>query len=147
MEVKTNMKVKTIEFIYDFVKGNICIFDGNAIFVQDFNEQQNSQLFIKGIEMIDKLVPSRKAYLQALFNTILPSEKEDAITVGLKSKKLYRLIGLVCDIALHNNKKLAHPQAYDKDFKKYVENLFYHYYLDDCYYIFKKTGVVIYPNI
>ena len=136
------MEVKTIEFVYDFVKGNICIFNGNAIFVQDINEQQNSQLFIKGIEMIENLVPSRKAYLQALFSTILPSEKEDAIVVGLKSKKLYRLIALVCDIALHSNKKLAHPQAYDKDFKKYVANLFYHYYLDDSYTLFKKTGVV-----
>ena len=141
------MEVKTIEFVYDYVKGNICIFNGNAIFVQDINEQQNSQLFIKGIEIIDKLlVPSRKSYLQALFNTILPSEKEDAIVVGLKSKKLYRLIALVCDIALHNNKKLAHPQAYDKDFKKYVANLFYHYYLDDCYTLFKKTGLLSYTN-
>lgn len=135
------MEVKKIEFIYDFVKGNICIFNGNAIFVQDINEQQNSQLFIKGIEMIDKLVvPSRKAYLQALFSDIFPSEKEDAISIGLKSKVLYRLIAFVCDIALHSNKKLAHQGAYDKDFKKYVANLFYHYYLDDSYTLFKKTG-------
>ena len=140
------MEVKTIEFVYDFVKGNICIFEGNAIFVQDINDQQNSQLFIKGLKMIDNLVPSRKAYLQALFNAMLPSEKEDAIVVGLKSKKLYRLIALVCDIALHSNKKLAHPQAYDKDFKKYVANLFYHYYLDDSYTLFKKTGVVSYTD-
>lgn len=140
------MEVRKIEFVYDFVKGNICIFDGNAIFVQDINEQQNSQLFIKGIEMIENLVPSRKAYLQALFNTILPSEKEDAIVVASKSKELYRLIAFVCDIALHRNKKLAHPQAYDKDFKKYVANLFYHYYLDVCYDIFKKTGMVSYSN-
>lgn len=141
------MEVKKIEFIYDFVKGNICIFEGNAIFVQDINEQQNSQLFAKGIEMIDKLVPSRKAYLQVLFNTMLPSDKEDAIVVGLKSKELYRLIAFVCDIALHYNKKLAHPQAYDKDFKKYVANLFYHYYIDDSYTLFKKTGVVSYVSI
>lgn len=140
------MEVKKIEFTYDYLKGNICIFNGNAIFVQDINEQQNSQLFAKGIEMIDKLVPSRKSYLQALFNTILPSEKEDTIAVLSKSKELYRLIALVCDIALHSNKKLAHPQAYDKDFKKYVANLFYHYYLDVCYDIFKKTGIVSYAN-
>ena len=141
------MEVKTIEVVYECVNGNVCIFEGNAIFVQDINEQQNSQLFIKGIEIIDKLlVPSRKSYLQALFNTILPSDKEDAIVVGLKSKKLYRLIALVCDIALHRNKKLAHPQAYDKDFKKYVANLFYHYYLDACYDIFKKTGLLSYTN-
>lgn len=141
------MEIKKIEFIYDFVKGNICIFEGNAIFVQDINEQQNSQLFIKGIEMIDKLlVPSRKSYLQALFNAMLPSEKEDAIAVGLKSKGLYRLIAFVCDIALHKNKKLAHPQAYDKDFKKYVANLFYHYYMDDTYTLFKKTGLVSIAN-
>lgn len=139
------MEVKKIELIYDFVKGNICIFEGNAIFVQDINDQQNSQLFIKGIEIICQLlVPSRKAYLQALFYAMLPSEKEDAITVGLKSKELYRLIAFVCDIALHNNKKLAHPKAYDKDFKKYVANLFYEYYLDDSYTLFKKTGVVSY---
>lgn len=142
------MEVKTIEFVYECVKGNVCIFGGNAIFVQDINEQQNSQLFIKGLKMIDKLlVPSRKSYLQALFDAMLPSEKEDVIVVGLKSKKLYRLIALVCDIALHSNKKLAHPQAYDKDFKKYVANLFYHYYLNACYDIFKTTGALSYPNI
>lgn len=141
------MKVKTIEFVYECVKGNICIFNGNAIFVQDINEQQNSQLFIKGLKMIDNLVPSRKSYLQALFDAMSPSEKEDVIVVGLKSKKLYRLIALVCDIALHSNKKLAHPQAYDKDFKKYVANLFYHYYLDACYDIFKTTGALSYPNL
>lgn len=142
------MEVKTIEFICDYVKGNICIFNGNAIFVQDINEQQNSQLFIKGIEIIDKLlVPSRKSYLEALFNAILPSDKEDAIVVGRKSKELCSLIALVCDIALHRNKKLAHQQAYDKDFKKYVANLFYHYYLDDCYDIFKKTSVVSYTKL
>ena len=137
------MEVKTIEFTYDYLKGNICIFNGNAIFVQDVNEQQNSQLFIKGLKMIDNLVPSRKSYLEALFNAMLPSEKEDVIVVVSKSKELYRLIALVCDIALHSNKKLAHPQAYDKDFKKYVANLFYHYYLDDSYTLFKKTGLLI----
>lgn len=141
------MEVKKIELVYDSLKGNICIFEGKAIFVQDINEQQNSNLFARGIEIIENLVPSRKSYLQALFNSILPSSNEEPIAVVSKSKDLYILIALVCDIALHKNKKLAHQAAYDKDFKKYVANLFFHYYIDDCYDIFKETGEVSYPSI
>lgn len=85
--------------------------------------------------------------MHALFDSILPSSNEELIAILFKSKELYKLIALVCDIALHKNKKLAHQAAYDKDFKKYVATLFYHYYIDDCYNIFKETGLVSYPKM
>jgi integrase len=58
------------------------------------------------------------------------------------------IIALVCDIALHNNKKLAHPQAYDKDFNKYVANLFHEYCLDGAYsqYIHLAQEIIPVPE-
>ena len=50
------------------------------------------------------------------------------------------IIALVCDIALHKNKKLAHPQAYHKDFNKYVANLFQEYSLDSGFEQYVQLG-------
>ena len=46
-------------------------------------------------------------------------------------------IAFVCDIALHKNPKLAHKTCYHKDFRKYVANLCYNYYLDEDFEQFK----------
>ena len=46
-------------------------------------------------------------------------------------------IAFVCDIALHKTPKLAHETCYHKDFRKYVANLCYNYYLDEDFEKFK----------
>ncbi len=115
----------------------------SVIYVQDVAEQQNSILFEQGIELIDsKVTPKRRSYLAKLFRVVLPTEDmiiDDIIHNSCK-RDVGHIIALVCDIALHNNKKLAHPQAYHKDFNKYVANLFQEYSLDDAYSRYIQLG-------
>ena len=120
--------------------GFIC-FNGKCIYVQDACETQNSQLFYEGIKLIDTMVtPIRRNYLFKMLEFLLPNEDltQDEI-MELSSKNLCQIIALVCDIACHHTKKLANPLAYDKDFKKYVANLFGVLGLDITFDIYKKS--------
>ena len=120
--------------------GFIC-FNGKCIYVQDACETQNSQLFYEGIKLIDTMVtPIRRNYLFKMLDFLLPNEdwKQDDI-MRLSSQNLCPIIALVCDIACHTSKKLANPLAYDKDFKKYVANLFGVLGLDITFDIYKKS--------
>lgn len=142
-----SVEIKKLELVCDFVKGNILIFNEKAIFVQDLNEQQNSKLFEEGLKLIySKVNPNRRNYLNELFNFALPNSNQSPEEVGVQSRKLCSLISLVCDIALHNNKKLAHPDAYHKDFPKYVANLFYQYFLDVSFDLYVKTCTLSFPE-
>ena len=117
--------------------------DKYTIYVQDIGEKQNYTLFEKGLKIIDsKVTPKRRSYLAKLFRAVLPKAGGDPYDIMKKSSKrnVCHIIALVCDIALHKNKKLAHPQAYHKDFNKYVENLFYHYFLDSCFEQYVQLG-------
>ena len=106
-------------------------FLNKSIYVQDLNEMQNSQLFEKGIKMIaNKVTPKRSDYLLKLLQMLLPSAEQPIEEIMRESQRLVPLIAFVCDIACHSDKKLAHPDAYDKDLKKYVSNLFCVYHLD-----------------
>lgn len=108
----------------------------SAIYVQDVCEMQNSSLFEEGLKLIDtKVSPARRSYLAKMFGIVLPKADMtlDDMLARSCDNNLGLIIALVCDIALHNNKKLAHPQAYDKDFNKYVANLFHEYCLDGAY--------------
>ena len=121
--------------------GFIC-FNGKCIYVQDACETQNSQLFYEGIKLIDTMVtPIRRNYLFKMLQVLLPNEDltQDEI-MERSSKNLCQIIAFVCDIACHHSKKLAHQQCYDKDFKKYVANLFKHYGLEEDVDIFKKSN-------
>jgi hypothetical protein len=120
----------------------VYINDNSAIYVQDLDKKQNSNLFVEGLKLIDsKVSPKRKEYLVELLNTVLPKEDMDVTETIIKSRPLVSIIAFVCDIALHKNKKLAHPEAYHKDFSKYVANLFYEYGLDDTYDAYHTIGV------
>jgi hypothetical protein len=116
----------------------IITFLDKSIYVQDLNDFQNSQMFEKGIKLIDsKVTELRRRYLLELLQLLLPNSSETQVEIMKKSKRLCPVISFVCDIAAHDNKKLAHPEAYDKDFKKYVANLFYHYFMDEGFEIYQ----------
>ena len=108
--------------------------DNLAIFVQDLAEQQNSDLFEEGLKLITtKVTPKRKSYIEKMMSLVLPTTDMALNDMLRRSRDIGLIIAFVCDIALHKNKKLAHPQAYDKDFNKYVANLFREYYLDGAF--------------
>ena len=117
--------------------------DKSTIYVQDIGEIQNSTLFEAGLKIIDsKVTPKRRSYLAGLFRAVLPTADMNMDDMMEKSCKrnVGHIIALVCDIALHKNKKLAHPQAYHKDFNKYVANLFQEYFLDGAYSRYIQLG-------
>ena len=119
----------------------IITFLGKSIYVQDLNEYQNSTLFEKGIKLIaSKVSPTRSNYILHMLQMLLPNSSEAQLDIMRKSKTLCPLMSFVCDIACHSNKKLAHPQAYDKDFKKYVANLFNQYNLTAAFERTLKLG-------
>ena len=115
----------------------------SAIYVQDVCEQQNSTLFEQGLKLIDsKVYQKRRSYLAKMFGIVLPNidmNMDDMLAMSCKHNA-GRIIALVCDIALHKNKKLANPQAYDKDFNKYVANLFQEYSLDGGFEQYVQLG-------
>lgn len=115
--------------------------DKLAIFVQDLAEQQNSNLFEEGLKLITtKVTPKRKSYIEKMMSLVLPTTDMTLDDMLRRSRDIGHIIAFVCDIALHNNKKLAHPQAYHKDFNKYVANLFQEYSLDDAYSRYIQLG-------
>lgn len=119
----------------------IITFLNKSIYVQDLNEFQNSTLFEKGIKLIaNKVSPTRSNYILHLLQLLLPNSSEAQPTIMKISKNLCPLMAFVCDIACHSNKKLANQQAYDKDFKKYVSNLFYQYHLNEAFERTLKLG-------
>lgn len=136
------MKVET-QFLWSpqMVGKTIFIDNEVKIFVQDVGEQQNSNLFEEGLNLItNKVTPKRRDYIEKMLRLVLPT-----IDMGLedtlrKSRDIGHLIAFVCDIALHKNKRLAHPDAYHKDFNKYVANLFAEYYLDECFNRYVKIN-------
>lgn len=125
-----------------FITGKIFyINECSAIYVQDVCEQQNSSLFEQGLKLIDsKVSPKRKSYLAKMLTLILPTTDMAQEDMMKRSKDIGHIIAFVCDIALHMNKKLAHPQAYHKDFNKYVANLFQQYQLDGAFQRYVHLG-------
>lgn len=119
----------------------IITFLNKSIYVQDLCDTQNSPLFEKGIKMIAiKVTPKRSDYILRMLQMLLPNSSETQVEIMRQSKNLCPLIAFVCDIACHSDKKLAHPQAYDKDFKVYVANLFDLYHFDCAFEHTLKIG-------
>lgn len=126
------------EFIYG---KTFYINENSAIYVQDVCEQQNSTLFEQGIKLIDsKVTPKRRSYLIKMLTLILPISDMSMENMMARSCEVVHMIAFVCDIALHKNKKLAHPQAYDKGFNKYVANLFCQYQLEGAFERYVHLG-------
>lgn len=129
--------------------------ENSAIYVQNVCNVQNPTLFEEGVKLIDsKVSPKRKAYLVELLYNVLPKADKDINEIAVTSSHLTSVIAIVCDIALHKNKTLAHPEAYHKDFSKYVANLFCQYGLDDAFSVFKtmtegvgiSSGISVIPK-
>lgn len=119
----------------------IITFLNKSIYVQDLNEYQNATLFEKGIKLIaNKVTPKRSDYILRMLQMLLPNSSEAQTTIMKISKNLCPLMAFVCDIACHSNKHLANEQAYDKDFKKYVANLFNQYHLTAAFEHSLKIG-------
>lgn len=120
----------------------IITFLNKSIYVQNLCEYQNPDLFEKGIKLIaSKVTPKRSDYILRMLQMLLPNSSEEQTTIMKLSKNLCPLMSFVCDIACHDNKKLANQQAYDKDFKKYVSNLFYQYHLNEAFERTLKLGI------
>lgn len=114
--------------------------NGGKIWVQDAKKIQNSKLFEEGLNLINtKVNPSRAEYLKRLVG-YFSRQSDDKIT----TEPYCHFVALICDIACHKDKKLCMPSCYDKIFNKYVANVFYNYYLDDSFTIWKLMEVV--PN-
>lgn len=110
--------------------------DGGKIWVLDLGNTQNSKLFEKGLKLIfTKVNESRAIYLLTLIDHFSKLGQDKYST-----EQYCRFLALICDIALHDKPKLAHSGAYDKAFDRYVANLFYHYYIDDAFEVWKNLG-------
>lgn len=110
--------------------------NGGKIWVYDLGNIQNSKLFEKGLKLIFTKVTKRRAeYLLTLIDHFSKMGQDKYST-----EQYCRFIALICDIALHNKPKLAHSGAYNKAFDRYVANLFYHYYIDDAFEVWKNLG-------
>ena len=114
-------------------------------YVQDLDNTQNAELFKKGIQLICKYEGKRGEYMVQLLNVM--AIHFDNIDEKVQSKEYCHFIAFVCDIALHDKPKLAHKQCYDKNFKKYVANLFWNYYMDKTFEYYKQTNVFAYPSV
>lgn len=100
-------------------------FDGtlkNCIWVQDLEEFQNAENFIKGIEYIDKY--ARQKSVDSMFGLLLVMEiNEEQLT----NTDYSTLIALFCEIGVWKNKKLVNKSLYHKDFPKYLANVLWNY--------------------
>lgn len=128
------------------VEGDFIYFahNGKGWYVQNLDQQQNSTLFCEGIKLIFQMDGKRGAFLQRFVNMMRRTFENHKWFARVSYSEF---IAFVCDIALHKNPKLAHKTCYHKDFRKYVANLCYNYYLDEDFEQFKVDEYsVVYPH-
>lgn len=129
---------------------NVTVDDNDYCYlVQDLGDIQNANLFVKGIKLINQLNNKRADYLIEVlkyfgsdYNTIVSGENSKL----LASKEYAHFMAIFCDIALYDNKKLAMKNVYHKDFPKYVSNVFYNYYIDKTFEIYKNDNIFTVPT-
>lgn len=113
-------------------------------FVQDVNDQQNLELFLKGLNTILTMEGKRGAFLRT-FAAFMLMTLEDFNNGKAGDQKYCQFIAFVCDLANHKNLK-DWKGVYHKDFPKFVDNLCWNYYLDEDWEMFKKTGYVMFEH-
>lgn len=113
-------------------------------FVQDINEQQNLELFLKGLNTILTMGGKRGDFLRT-FTSFMYMNLEDFQNGKASDQKYCQFIAFVCDLANHKNLK-NWKEVYHKDFPKFVDNLCWNYYLDEDWELFKKTGYVMFEH-
>lgn len=112
-------------------------------FVQDFNEEQNLELFKKGLSTILAMKGDRGFFLR-IFADFMLMTLEDFKNKKAADPKYCHFIAFVCDLANHKNLK-DWVGVYDEDFSKFVANLCYNYYLDLDWELFQEDGSVCFP--
>lgn len=128
-----NNEVKT-----HFIKYNHMPVKG--YFVQDVNEEQNLELFKKGLSTILAMEGDRGFFLR-IFADFMLMTLEDFKNKKAADPKYCHFIAFVCDLANHKNLK-DWVGIYDEDFSKFVANLCYNYYLDVDWDLFQCYGSV-----
>ena len=113
-------------------------------FVQDVNDQQNLELFLKGLNTILTMEGKRGAFLRT-FAAYMLMTLEDFKNGKAADQKYCQFIAFVCDLANHKNLK-DWKGVYHKDFPKFVDNLCWNYYLDEDWEMFKETGNVMFAH-
>ena len=113
-------------------------------FVQDVNDQQNLELFLKGLNTILTMEGKRGAFLRT-FAAFMLMTLEDFKNGKAANQKYCQFIAFVCDLANHKNLK-DWKEVYHKDFPKFVDNLCWNYYLDEDWEMFKETGNVMFAH-
>ena len=73
-------------------------------------------------------------------------EQVDAVLMG-GGEEMCHFIALICDIGLHNQRQLCASHLWHKDLPKYVANLFWNYYLDKSFEVYKNTGAFSVPSM
>ena len=110
--------------------------------VQDADNQQNIEKFLKGLTLIEKMEGKRGEFLNYFITRMAhPISKlfgEETSRVFI-DETYCNFIAFVCDIANHNEVRNWNG-IYDKSFPKYVSNLCWNYYIDDDFETFKKGG-------
>lgn len=117
--------------------------------VKDLHEIQNANLFVKGVKLINQLNNKRADYLIEVlkyFGTDIDTLVSEENIKLLGSIEYAHFIAIFCDIALHDNKKLAMKEVYHKDFPKYISNVFYNYYIDKTFEIYKNDNIFTVPK-
>lgn len=109
-------------------------------FVQDVNDQQNLELFLKGLKTISTMEGKRGAFLRD-FIAFMYMTLEDFKNGKAADQKYCQFIAFVCDLANHKNLK-DWKGVYHKDFPKFVDNLCWNYYLDEDWKVYGKTRSV-----
>lgn len=155
----TGVTVFVEDTMMDF---GIVHYSSKILAVMALDKTQNPILFEKGLnDIMNKVTPKKREFLKGLISDLMLEdngvakklmtgnedliEKDELIDIIKKSKNKHRLIAFVCDIALHSNKKLAHPDAYHKAFNKYVDNLFEVYRLKGSFNNWLNGGDIIIP--
>ena len=113
-------------------------------FIQDINEEQNLELFLKGLNTILTMDGKRGAFLRT-FASFMLMNLEDFQNGKASDQKYCQFIAFVCDLANHKNLK-DWKEVYHKDFPKFVDNLCWNYYLDEDWKLFVKNGNVFFGH-
>lgn len=113
-------------------------------FIQDVDNQQNLELFLKGLNTILTMEGKRGAFLRT-FAAFMLMDLEDFGSGRAADQKYCNFIAFVCDLANHKNLK-KWKGVYHKDFPKFVDNLCWNYYLDEDWVMFQKTGYAMFGH-
>jgi len=128
------------------VEGEVIECGKGYVYVQNIGNIQNPEAFKKGLRNVQWLSGKRREYLEQLIDYCSFSNLKDAVLMG-GGEEMCHFIALICDIGLHNQRQLCASHLWHKDLPKYVANLFWNYYLDKSFEVYKNTGAFSVPSM